>query len=245
MRLKVFACDVLARELYYWSALSENVVDIELMTSENHEYPKESHKILQKHIDHLDTKKDLYDYILIGYGLCGNVLEGIESRNIPLVVPRAHDCITLFMGSKNIYEEYFRKNVGTMYYIESWIERNGLLQERKELQSIGLDRTYEEYVEKYGEENAKYLTEIASEWQRSYDKALYIKSNYKNVDFTKEVKELTQKRNWSYNVFEGNSRIIREMIMGNWKEEEFLIVDKNSRINQTVDENIIDFVSNN
>ncbi|MCT4619677.1 MAG: DUF1638 domain-containing protein [Marinisporobacter sp.] len=235
MRLKALICDVLSREFYYWASISEHVIDIELMSSDYHEYPKEMHKILQKRIDELEKMKDQYDYILIGFGLCGNVLEGLESRSIPMIIPRAHDCITLFMGSKETYEKYFRENTGTMYYIESWIDRNGLKKERKELESIGMDKSYEEYVEKYGEENAKYLIEIAEEWKNRYNKALYISSELNNNDFSKEVKKLAEERNWDYEEMKNNPDIIKKMVNGQWNEKQFLIVNQHSKIDHTTD----------
>ena len=43
-----------------------------------------------------------YEAILLGYGLCSNGLVGLTARSIPLVIP-VHDCITLFLGSKEQY----------------------------------------------------------------------------------------------------------------------------------------------
>lgn len=243
MRLKAFICDVLAREFYYWSALSPHTIDIELLSSENHEYPKEINRILQSKIDCLDKEKHKYDYILLGYGLCGKVLEGIESKDIPMIISRAHDCITFFMGSKEKYNEYFINNAGTMYYIESWIERNGLKKERKELEAIGLDGTYEEYEKKYGEEGAKYLIELANEWKNKYNKALYIASELTNQTFSNnyvnEVKKLACERNWSFDEIKENSSLIKKMVFGEWNDKEFHMVPSFSKIYQTVDERIV------
>ena len=42
-----------------------------------------------------------YDAIVLGYALCSNGLVGIKAERIPLrSFPAAHDCITLFLGSK-------------------------------------------------------------------------------------------------------------------------------------------------
>jgi len=249
MRFKALLCDVLAREFYYWSSLSKHVIDIELISSEYHEYPKDANKILQVKIDNLDEQKDKYSYILIGYGLCGNVLENLESRSIPLVIPRAHDCITLFMGSKKKYEDYFRNNSRTMYYVQSWIERNGIKKERKELESIGMDGTYEDYVKKYGEEAAQYLIELASAWENRYNKALYLYSDLtkdnKSLNYSREVEKIAMERKWSYSQMKGDSLLIKKMVWGEWNDKEFLVVDKHSKIYHTVDENIIDFIKSN
>ena len=47
------------------------------------------------------TPEGVYDAILLGYGLCGNGLDGLTARHTRLVLPRAHDCIALLMGSAN------------------------------------------------------------------------------------------------------------------------------------------------
>jgi len=51
--------------------------------------------------------------ILLGYGLCGNGLDGLTARHTRLVLPRAHDCIALLMGSRERYQTYFEGNPGT------------------------------------------------------------------------------------------------------------------------------------
>ena len=65
-----------------------------------------------------------YDAILIGYALCSNGVVGLTSRRIPLVIPRGHDCITLLLGSKELYRDYFDSHRGIYWY------------------SSGLDRTH-------------------------------------------------------------------------------------------------------
>ena len=59
------------------------------------------------------VKASDYDAILMGYGLCNNGLAGIVARHIPIVLPRAHDCITLFMGSRERYITYFNDHPGS------------------------------------------------------------------------------------------------------------------------------------
>ncbi len=239
MRFKAFLCEVLAREFYYWAAASPHIIDIELLDSYYHEYPQDMHKILQEKIDFLEEKQDIYDYIVLGFGLCGKVLENLKSRSIPIVIPKAHDCITLFMGSKEVYAQYFRDNPGTIYYIASWLERNGLKKERKELASIGLGESYDDYVKKYGEENAKYLIEMADQWKKHYNSGLYMDNKLIEHDFTGQVAELAQERGWKFSKKESDSSLIKKLLWGEWNEQEYLIVDRDSLIYSTYDEDII------
>ena len=66
--------------------------------------------------------KDDFEAILIGYGLCSNGIMGISSNKYKLVIPRAHDCITFLLGSKEKYSKYFTDMPGTYWYTMSWIE---------------------------------------------------------------------------------------------------------------------------
>ena len=46
------------------------------------------------------TRDAGYEAILLGYARCNDGLVGVTARDIPLVIPRAHDCITFFFGSR-------------------------------------------------------------------------------------------------------------------------------------------------
>ncbi len=74
-----------------------------------------------------------YDAVLLGYALCSNGLVGLTAGKIPLVLPRAHDCITLFLGSKERYLDYFQAHTGVYFKTSGWIERGeGLMQYRED-----------------------------------------------------------------------------------------------------------------
>ena len=75
------------------------------------------------------TPEGVYDAILLGYGLCGNGLDGLTARHTRLVLPRAHDCIALLMGSRERYRAYFEANPGTYYRSTGWLERGKGLQQ--------------------------------------------------------------------------------------------------------------------
>ena len=45
-----------------------------------------------------------------------------------LVLPRAHDCITLLMGSRSEFESYFQDHPGVYYRSTGWVERGADLE---------------------------------------------------------------------------------------------------------------------
>ena len=122
MRLKLIACEIMYRELCAAVARSVNLVDVEFL-------PKGLHDIGQAGMSSrlaevlAGVDETRYEAMLLGYGLCSNGLVGLAARSIPLVVPRAHDCITLFLGSKERYLEYFQDHPGVYFKTSGWIER--------------------------------------------------------------------------------------------------------------------------
>src|SRR5271157_3866211 len=171
MFLKVIACEIAARELYYLAARSKHLIDIDLLTQGYHDTPTAGRAEIQRRIDAVPAGK--YDAIVLGYGLCSNILLGLGTAHTPLVIPRAHDCITFFLGSKERYQQYFTERPGTYYYTSGWLEfarrrgAKGPVWGGASLPAganFGIQGTYEEWVQKYGEDQAKYLMEEMSRW---------------------------------------------------------------------------------
>jgi len=86
-----------------------NTIDPMFTPKGTHEKPDNLRELIQNGIEEAD-KAGCYDAVLLGYGLCGNATNGITAGSIPLVIPRAHDCCTLFLGSKGKFIEYFGEN---------------------------------------------------------------------------------------------------------------------------------------
>jgi hypothetical protein len=194
--------------------------------------------ILQKEIDTIDSQ--LYDAILLGYGLCNNGIRGLHSP-LPLIIPRAHDCITLLMGSKEDYKTYFDNNPGTYYQSIGWMERGTSSSENPESipSQLGI-RSYEHYVEKYGEENAKYIMETLGAGIDNYSKLAFIDTNVGDTKHYKEqVKSNAKEKGWQYEEVSGSTKILLQMMSGKWDEDVFLVVKAGKTIAPTHDDNII------
>ena len=99
MRLKLLACEIMYRELCAAAARSTNLVDVEFLPKGLHDIGHEGMCVrLAQTLAAIDETR--YEAVLLGYGLCSNGLVGLAAQSVPLIVPRAHDCITLFLGSK-------------------------------------------------------------------------------------------------------------------------------------------------
>ena len=98
MKTRLIACGVLEPELSRLVAASPNDVELHLLQAGLHDDPQKLRTEVQAAIDSAEGTG--VEAVVIGYGLCGRGTSGLTARSVPVVIPRAHDCMTLFMGSR-------------------------------------------------------------------------------------------------------------------------------------------------
>ena len=240
MKLKCIACEALARILYHNAATTPHIVDIELFELGLHNEPVELQKTLQQAIDAVDKYK--YDAIIMGYGLCGKATDGITAKDLEIIVPRAHDCITLFLGSRERYQKEFEEHTGTYWYSADYIERT--IDPKTSLSlgattAVNVEGQYAEYVEKYGEDNAKYLLEVMGGWEKHYNRAAYINYDfYPSPQAEGKAQHDAEKNDWNFDRVAGNLIILKKLLYGEW-DEDFLVLKPGKSLQMSNDENVI------
>jgi hypothetical protein len=247
MRLKCLGCEVLARAIYLCSAQSPHIVDVTLLERGLHDQPGELRAQLQAQIDAASGQG--YAAVLLAYGLCGQATAGLIARNVPLVIPRAHDCITLFLGSRQRYQDQFAGFPGTYWYTQDYIERKSKSGSSLALGSgndTDLQAVYAEYVEKYGQENADYLMEVMGAWQNHYRRAVFIDLGVGDGSAVEaQAQAEAARRGWVYERLPGDLVLIRRLIWGEWDSNggsDFLILQPGQQVTMTYAENIIDCI---
>ena len=105
-------CEALARSIYATAASSPNTITVRLFRQGLHNTPKNLRSTLQAEIDLVEPGQ--YDAILLAYGICGTSTVGLAASHTQLVIPRAHDCITLYLGSHGRYEHEFNRHPGAV-----------------------------------------------------------------------------------------------------------------------------------
>jgi hypothetical protein len=175
-RVAVITCAVLEAEIEHFRRDLTNVVTISKLEQGLHNEPSRLRSKLQEAIDNIEAAHPETEVIVLGYGLCSRGTEGVTTKRCRLVMARAHDCITLLLGSNEHYAEYVRQNPGTYWYSVGW-NKHALMpgQERYE-------KLRREYVEKYGEDNADYLMESEQHWFKTYNNAAFVELGVGDVE---------------------------------------------------------------
>ena len=244
MRYKCLTCEALTRPVYLSAALSPHSIDIELVRIGLHDRPKDLRSQLQAMIDAVPAEK--YDAVLLAYGLCGQATAGLAARQAPLVMPRAHDCITLFLGSRERYRQQVEGNPGTYWYSQDYMERRDSASLTLSMGSGVTDNIqaeYDRYVEKYGKDNADYLMEVMGGWSSHYNRAVFIDLEVGDASSVEALARAeAQRRGWTFEHLPGDIGLIRRLVMGEW-DDDFLVVPPGQKIVMTGTDGVVGFES--
>jgi hypothetical protein len=243
MRLKLISCEIFYRELCAVVARSPHQVDIEFL-------PKGLHDIgssgmlarVQEAVGRVEPSR--FEATLLGYGLSNNGIAGLAAPALPIVIPRGHDCITLFFGSRARYLEYFNSRPGTYFKTTGWIERGADAGELRQLSishQLGMDMTYEELVAKYGEDNAQYLYETLCDTLRNYKQLTFIEMGMEPDDrFEQQTRQEAEQRGWVFEKVQGDMTLLQRLVNGPWDDNDFLVVQPGQKVVTRMNESIID-----
>lgn len=230
MRLKFITCKVIQREVYYCASQSTNAVDVFVMPQGLHDEPDKLRSLIQSEANRIvDTQGRPYDAILLGYGLCSNGIADIKALEIPIVMARGHDCITLLLGSKERYQSYFDSHKGIYWYSVGWME-NALPPGKERY-----EKTLQSYKEKYGDDNAEYLMQMEQNWLNEYSWATFIDWGLPSSEkYRQHTKECADYLKWNYEVLKGDKLLLQKLVDGQWDDRLFLVVKPGEKISPDV-----------
>ncbi len=249
MRFKLIGCQVLTREMGSVISRSPHSIEVEILPMGLHDLGVLMRPHLQEKIDAADLEG--YDAILLGYALCGRGTEGVRAGKTQIVLPRAHDCIGLLMGSRFDYQKYFDAHAGIYYRSPGWVEFQTPGQtlepafpskkKRPGNNKIGERRSLEELIEQYGEENGRYLYEQFGAFRQHYSRLTYISTPVEsNAEFRGKARAEAEKEGWTFDEIQGSLTLLQRLVNGDWDAADFLVVPPGAAVQVTLGDSIVE-----
>lgn len=211
----VIACRVMQAELDEVRG-SDPSVEIVYLDQALHRTPGKMPSLIQEQIDRVS---DYAERVILGYGLCSNGVAGVKAGQQDLIVPRAHDCIAILMGSCTAYNARFAERPGTHYLSRGW------LAECKD--PLGV--TEGEYTERVGREMAVW---VMQEELKHYTHITLIKSGNVEPCLVEQARRNATFFGKRYEEIPGSMDYFRKIVDGPYDPADFFIIPPGGTIKQ-------------
>ena len=195
----VLSCNVL-RELMMRNLPDDWARDAVFMDYGLHRVPDRLRTELQGALERIPEPS----LVIVGYGLCGNGLNGLQAGRHQLLVPRVDDCIAMLLGSYRAYLRHFEEAPGTYYLSKGWLESG----------SHPLSE-YQEYVPRYGPEQAMW---IMDQQYQHYERLVLVAHDRADLEayrpLAQEVARFCERWGMRYEEVLGSERYVRRLVEG-------------------------------
>jgi hypothetical protein len=229
MKIKLLCCDVFLRIVSAFVSASPHTIDVEYLPLLAHVHPDKLRGDLQSRINAATLQKD-YDLFVLSYGLCGNATLGLTCP-VPMVIPRVHDCCTLFMGSREKFIEAFGDSLSMRWCTSGYFERCHAEEGPKGLRHPD----YVVLLEKYDRETADYIWETLHPGIETPEAAYIRIDGFEIPDYEKRFIEMVEGEGKTVRFFQGGTDYLYDLINGPWDDERFLTVQPGQKIGAVYD----------
>jgi len=174
-----------------------------------HRNPEKMTDLLQ---DKINQESDEGNTVVLGYGLCSGGTAGLFAPENGLIMPKLHDCISMYLGDKEEYNKIFKKYRGTYFLTKQWIDN--------QLDPLGLVNN--EYTERVGPEMAKEAMETEL---KNYNYIAFIDTpgseseKNKYIEVAKENAKVFEKQ---FIEIKGSDRFFKKLLDGQYDSKGFL-----------------------
>ncbi len=222
----VIACGVLGRDLRRISAEIGMPVTLHFLPGGLHATPDKLRSTLQGIIDEISESTE-WSRIIIGYGVCGRGTVDLQAGAVPLVIPKVHDCIALFLGGDAAYRRQFNRFPGTYYISKGWYEEKSVpaSQQQPKIHMGDRDVAYDELVHRVGEQGARETVDFFSSWKRNYQRAVFIHTGAGSPGrAAAHARRMAEENGWLYEQLAGDLRLLSKMLTADKEDGEVLVV---------------------
>lgn len=229
----LIACEVFRDEIELLAAGSPHLRERRFLEIGLHDRPDEMRATLQQAIDEVDACEGIRA-IILAYGLCGLGTAGLRARRHPLVLPRAHDCITVFLGSKETYAARQASCPGCYHYTPGWNRARRVPGPER------IEWLRQEFAEKFDPEDVEFLLENERTMWASYHTATFIDLGTpeapREAAYTQRCAESL---GWKFEHLKGDPTLLRDLLRGPWDAERFQVVEPGAQLGHAPDASVM------
>ncbi len=225
-KICLIACGVLAPDIQQIAEQLEIDIEMFFLQAALHDNPSKLKNDLQHEIFRLSEDAEV-ERIVIGYGLCGTGTVGIQAGSTKLVIPRVHDCISLFLGSDAAYKYQFKKYPGTFYFTQGWIDKDvqPLSQQEATGCSVG-PRAIDDAIAKQPQaEKEKHIRQFFDSWKKNYQRSVFINTGVGNrKQIEQYAKNMAAENNWEYEEIKSDKSLLERLLIADRTDDDLLVV---------------------
>lgn len=207
----IVACDVFEEEL---RALLPSLDNTELRFLEMglHDAPDHLRHQLEAVIAELEHSLPV-ETIILAYGRCGNGLVGIKAGRCQLVLPQAHDCLSILLGGRARHDALLKETPGTYFYSPGWIRGRRVPGPDRE------NHLRDHYAERYGddEDMLEDLVEADRDAFAHHTCAAYVDITG-NAEAEAYCRNCAAHMQWTFKRLEGDASFLRDLLTGAWED---------------------------
>lgn len=232
-RLALLACSVFEREIARLATGAGHIVETRFYEMGLHDRPDQLRVVLQENLEAVEARMDI-EAVVLAYGLCGRGTAGLKPMRHKLVIPRAHDCITVFMGSKEAYARHQRSCPTCYYYTPGW-NRGRRVPGPDKLAALKA-----ELAKKFDPDDVEFLIETEREQWAMHDTVTYLELGTADAEAEAEyARRCAEWLGWKFEHQHGDPALLRDLLWGNWDAGRFQIIKPGMQLGQAPDETIM------
>lgn len=232
-RIALLACNVFEGEIALHARGASHIAETRFFEIGLHDRPDTLRAALQENLDAVDARTDI-DAVVLAYGLCGRGTVGLRPMRHRLVIPRAHDCITVFMGSKEAYADHQHRCPTCYYYTPGW-NRARRVPGPEMLEIMRAD-----LATRFDPEDVEYLVATHREQLAMHDTAAYLDLGTPDAQTEADyAHQCADWLGWKFEHLPGDPTLLLDLLWGRWDNGRFQIIDPGWQLGHSPEESIL------
>ncbi len=232
--ISLIACSVFEKEIALLADDGAQIVETRFFEMGLHDRPDVLRATLQEAIDSADRRDDI-EAIALAYGLCGCGTAGLRAARHPLVIPRGHDCITVFLGHKDRYAAHQSACPSCYYYTPGW-NRGRRVPGPDKLAALR-----DELLGRFDEDDIDFLIESEREAWAQHDTVSYLDLGTSDAESEADyARRCAEFLDWKFERLRGDPSMLRDLLLGRWNDAgRFQTVPPGQQLAHSPDKDIV------